>query len=182
MFVVQAILKPELFAVFQKLAAQGMQVIKYPRSGRPAKKMFRFSFVEGNIYLTWRGKFGNQGVDLGEVSSIAAGISSEVLRKAAQLNRADQYLSVICAGRSVDLCFDSVNERDEWKDMLELLARKEHGELVAIEPLPAPADGDLFEWLLIYSAIGRNLVFFSSRCLNVVNVVCRGRLSTSKRA
>jgi hypothetical protein len=80
---------------------QGMQVIKYPRSGRPAKKMFRFSFVEGNIYLTWRGKFGNQGVDLGEVSSIAAGISSEVLRKSAQLNRADQYLSVICAGRYV---------------------------------------------------------------------------------
>ena len=40
---------------------------KYPRSGRPAKKLFRFSFVEGKIYLTWKGKFGNQGVDLGEV-------------------------------------------------------------------------------------------------------------------
>ena len=158
MFVVQAILRPELFAVFQKLAAQGMQVIKYPRSGRPAKKMFRFSFVEGNIYLTWRGKFGNQGVDLGEVSSIAAGISSEVLKKAAQPGRADQYLSVICAGRSVDLCFESVQERDEWKGMLEMLARKEHGELVGVEPLAPPAENDLFEWLLIYSAMGEGFL------------------------
>ena len=45
----------------------GATVTKYPRSGRPAKKLFRFSFVEGKIYLTWKGKFGNQGVDLGEV-------------------------------------------------------------------------------------------------------------------
>jgi hypothetical protein len=46
----------------------GATVVKYPRTGRPAKKLFRFSFVEGKIYLTWMGKFGNQGVDLGEVS------------------------------------------------------------------------------------------------------------------
>ena len=26
--------------------------------------------VEGKIYLTWKGKFGNQGVDLGEVSGV----------------------------------------------------------------------------------------------------------------
>ena len=42
-------------------------VTKYPRTGRPTKKLFRFSFVEGKIYLTWKGRFGNQGVDLGEV-------------------------------------------------------------------------------------------------------------------
>ena len=42
-------------------------VTKYPRTGRPTKKLFRFSFVEGRIYLTWKGKLGNQGVDLGEV-------------------------------------------------------------------------------------------------------------------
>ena len=48
----------------------GAIVIKYPRSGKAAKKLFRFSFVEGKIYLTWKGKFGNQGVDLGEVSGV----------------------------------------------------------------------------------------------------------------
>lgn len=177
MFVVQAILRPDLFSVFQRLAAQGMQVIKYPRSGRPAKKMFRFSFVEGNIYLTWRGKFGNQGVDLGEVSSISPGISTDVLRKAAQSSRADQYLSVICAGRSVDLCFETVQERDEWKDMLELLTRKEHGQLIGIEPLTLPADNDLFEWLLIYSAIGEGLLPLSVR----KDILRRGSPSKSAR-
>eukprot|EP01034_Spumella_vulgaris_P037121 gene37121-45797_t len=60
MFVVQALISPKQFTLFQQLAALGAQVIKYPRSGRPAKKLFRFSFVEGNIYLTWKGKFGNQ--------------------------------------------------------------------------------------------------------------------------
>ena len=44
-------------------------VTKYPRTGRPTKKLFRFSFVEGRIYLTWKGKLGNQGVDLGEVGN-----------------------------------------------------------------------------------------------------------------
>ena len=51
----------------------GAMVTKYPRTGRPTKKLFRFSFVEGRIYLTWKGKLGNQGVDLGEVSSIIWG-------------------------------------------------------------------------------------------------------------
>lgn len=74
MFVVQALIPAPQFALFQQLAAQGAQVVKYPRQGRPAKKAFRFSFVEGNIYLTWKGKFGNQGVGMGEVTSVVAGI------------------------------------------------------------------------------------------------------------
>lgn len=120
--------------------------------------MFRFSFVEGNIYLTWRGKFGNQGVDLSEVTAISAGITTDVLRKAAQPTRADQYLSVICAGRSVDLCFDTVEERNDWKDLLHLLAQKEHGELVGLEPLIAPGDCGISEWLLMYSAVGEKVL------------------------
>jgi hypothetical protein len=74
MFIVQAITTPIQFQLFQNLASQGATVIKYPHSGRPAKKLFRFSFVEGKIYLTWKGKFGNQGVDLGEVHQIQLGM------------------------------------------------------------------------------------------------------------
>jgi hypothetical protein len=74
MFIVQAITTPIQFQLFQNLASQGATVIKYPHSGRPAKKLFRFSFVEGKIYLTWKGKFGNQGVDLGEVHTIQQGL------------------------------------------------------------------------------------------------------------
>jgi hypothetical protein len=64
--------------------------------------------VEGKIYLTWKGKFGNQGVDLGEVSHVSLGIGTDVLKKAFALNglgmgSPDLYLSVVCAGRSVDL-------------------------------------------------------------------------------
>lgn len=158
MFVVQALVKQELFTVFQKLAAQGAQVIKYPRTGRPAKKMFRFSFVEGNIYLTWRGKFGNQGVDLSEVSAVTAGITTDVLKRAANSSRAEQYLSVICAGRSVDLCFDTSEERNAWRDLLELLAHKEHGELFGLEPLVNPSECTMFDWLLYYSAIGERIL------------------------
>ena len=53
MFVVQALVPSEQFKLFQSLAAQGANIIKYPRSGRPAKKLFRFSFVEGIIYLRY---------------------------------------------------------------------------------------------------------------------------------
>eukprot|EP01035_Chromulina_nebulosa_P041361 gene41361-55947_t len=94
------------FALFQQLAAQGAQVVKYPRQGRPAKKAFRFSFVEGNIYLTWKGKLGNQGVGMGEVTSVVPGIGTEVLKWSAQSTKADQYLSLVCADRSVDLFFE----------------------------------------------------------------------------
>ena len=72
----------------------------YLTSGRPARKLFRFSFVEGKIYLTWKGKFGNQGVDLGEVSHVSMGIGTDVLKKALamtpqSITSADHYLSVV---------------------------------------------------------------------------------------
>jgi len=47
MFIVQALVSSSLYSLFQQLAANGAQVVKYPRNGRPAKKLFRFSFVEG---------------------------------------------------------------------------------------------------------------------------------------
>ena len=78
MFVVQALIPPARFTLFQQLAAQGSNVVKYPRQGRPAKKLFRFSFVEGNIYLTWKGKFGNQGVGIAEVTSVRAASASDM--------------------------------------------------------------------------------------------------------
>lgn len=154
MFVVQAIVKPELFTVFQRLAAQGSQVIKYPRTGRPAKKMFRFSFVEGCIYLTWKGKFGNQGVDLSEVSEVVSGITTEVLRRSAHASKTDLYLSLICAGRSVDLCLETVEERNEWRDLLELLVKKEHGQLSGLGGLLRDDCKTAAESLFLFAALG----------------------------
>lgn len=155
MFVVQALISPRQFTLFQQLAAQGAQVIKYPRSGRPAKKLFRFSFVEGNIYLTWKGKFGNQGVGMSEVTSVVGGIQTDVLKWSAQPSKAEQYLSVLCSDRSVDLFFDSEEERNNWRDLLRALVTKEQGTLTGIESVDPPVDAPEFEWLTLYASIGK---------------------------
>jgi len=155
MFVVQAIVSPDQFSLFQQLSAQGAQVIKCPRSGRPAKKMFRFSFVEGNIYLTWKGKFGNQGVDLGDVSSVVGGITTDVIKRTAQASRSDCYLSLICAGRSVDLCFDNHEDREKWLALLSMLVEKEHGQL-SVESVRTHLDeATSFESLLLFASLGK---------------------------
>ena len=157
MFVVQALISPKQFMLFQQLAAQGATVVKYPRSGRPAKKLFRFSFVEGNIYLTWKGKFGNQGVGMSEVTNVIGGIHTDVLKWSAQTSKAEQYLSVVCSDRSVDLFFDSEEERNNWRDLLKALVTKEQGQLTGIDAVDPPAGSEPFEWLTLYASIGKKV-------------------------
>jgi hypothetical protein len=158
MFVVQALIPPPQFALFQLLAAQGATVVKYPRTGRPAKKTFRFSFVEGNIYLTWKGKFGNQGVGMGEVTTIQAGILSDVLKWSVKdTSKADQFLSVNCSDRSVDLYFDTAQERNNWAELLRTLVAKEQGSLLGIESVDPPENAEEFEWLVLYASIGKRV-------------------------
>jgi hypothetical protein len=137
MYLVQELVSKDEFALFQKLATQGVQVVKYPRSGRPAKKTFRISFVEGKVYLTWRGKYGNQGVDLVSVTNIFHGINSEILVKSAKPELADNYLSLISEGRSVDLCYESQEERELWENVLIVLVEKEQGVLRGYEDVHA---------------------------------------------
>ena len=158
MYIVQAIVEDAQFALFQELSARGANVIKCPRSGRPAKKLFRFSFVEGNIYLTWKGKFGNQGVGLGEVQEVAEGIATEVTQK---LNpppsEASLYLSLVCEGRSVDLKFNSQAERDAWSALLNKVVHKENGRMPNVPPCVAADSGD-FDWLLHGSSCGAKTI------------------------
>lgn len=160
MFVVQAIAgnKIELFTLFQTLTSTGITIVKYPRSGRPAKKSFRISFVDGNLYLTWKGKFGNQGVDLGEVTAVLSGINTDILRKSGDVNKANLYLSLMCVNRSVDLIFETEKDRNNWKDLLDLLVIKERGCLENIEPVLPFTEESLFEWLLLYICMGNNCV------------------------
>lgn len=157
MFIVQAILPDRQFKVFQQLAAQGTTIIKYPRTGRPAKKHFRFSFVEGNIYLTWKGKFGNQGVGMGEITNLMKGIQTDILKWSAQTSKSNQYLSIICSDRSIDLFFDTEEERDHVHDVLMALVAKEQGNLYNVEDalaeLNAPQDD--FDKVILYSSIAK---------------------------
>lgn len=162
MFVVQTVLSAELFALFNLLATEGSMVTKYPRQGRPAKKLFRFSFVEGNIYLTWKGKFGNQGVGIAEITALLPGIQTDLLKWSASSAKAEQYLSVICADRSIDLMFESPKDRDAWQAVLTALMNKEANKLsssggsssaeVAEEEQSLQTD---FDRLVLYSSINK---------------------------
>lgn len=153
MFTVQEIVTKDKFLLFQKLAASGITVVKYPRMGRPARKVFRLSFVEGCIYLTWKGKFGNQGVELNKVSAIKAGICTEVTRKQAKADKAAQYLSIISVGRSLDLYFETVEERQKWQDLLTVLVNKELGLLEALRLPEEGPDASDFECLVTFASI-----------------------------
>ena len=169
MFVVQAISTPEQYHLFQSLAAEGSLITKYPRMGRPAKKTFRISFVEGNIYFTWKGKLGNQGINLGEVNGVSIGITTDVLKRTASASKVDHFVSLICSERSVDLFLDTELERTQWKELLSLLVSKEHNELknITLERPQIPNkqnslnnglnDNDL-EWFILYGSVGERVV------------------------
>lgn len=150
MFVMQAVVKPDLYDLFQKLSAQGAMVTKYPRQGRPSKKLFRFSYVEGHIYLTWKGKLGNQGVDMADVNNVSCGLSSELLKKRGNKDKAGQYLSLASVGRSIDLYFSTAEECGQWQRLLRAVVSKEQGQLLSVpsmRPDDGP-DGDTYDWLL----------------------------------
>lgn len=164
MFVVQAISSDKEYNLFQQLVSQGYTVTKYPRMGRPAKKHFRISFVEGSIYFTWKGKFGNQGINLGEVNSLTEGLATDVLKRTGSSSKGDLYVSLVSSGRSVDLCLDQSVDKVLWKSLLEKLVAKEHGILNSItfeypeQPSGQP-DPDLdLAWFVLYSAIGESIV------------------------
>ena len=76
----------------------------------------------------------------------------------------DQYLSLISSNRTVDLRFDTVDDRDDFKVLLDGLVRKEHGQLLHVEVErpgvsfvgpTALVDALIFDWLMFYAAFGR---------------------------
>lgn len=73
-----------------------------------------------------------------------------------EFTRNEQFLSVHCADRSVDLYFDSELERNNWKDILNILVNKEKNKLgFNIEPIELSIDAPEFERLVLYSSISK---------------------------
>eukprot|EP00622_Pseudochattonella_farcimen_P005862 FR741557.1.p1 GENE.FR741557.1~~FR741557.1.p1 ORF type:complete len:122 (+),score=7.10 FR741557.1:1-366(+) len=103
--------------------------MKHPRSGRPQKKLFQLSLVQGEMYLfmylTWKGKHGTQGVELASVEKITSGIGTEVLRRSGKLAKAEGYLSLVLPDRSLDLCFQSEDERSTFRACMSRLITME---------------------------------------------------------
>ena len=67
---------------------------------------------------------------MGEVTAVMGGIQTDVLKWTAQPEKAEQYLSVICSDRSVDLFFETEEDRNNWRDLLKAIVTKEQGTLV----------------------------------------------------
>ena len=71
------------------------------------------------MYLTWKGKRASiQGIELAAVERVASGLSTDVLKRTGRPERADCYLSLVTADRSLDLCFEDEAERALWGSAL----------------------------------------------------------------
>ena len=79
-------------------------------------------------YLTWKGKRASiQGIELASVADVTHGQGTEVLRRTGKTEKADCYLSLVTADRSLDLCFDDAANRELWETTLKALVKIEAG-------------------------------------------------------
>ncbi len=62
---------------------------------------------------------------------------------------------MLCSDRSVDLFFDSEDERNNWRDLLRALVTKEQGQLAGIDSVDPLPGAEEFEWLTLYASIGK---------------------------
>ena len=120
MYTIRATLAEKEYALFEALTTTGVSVTKHPfRSGRPSKKTFQLSLVQGDMYLymylTWKGKRTSiQGVELASVLRLTRGRDTDVLRRTGKDKDSDRYLSLVTQDRSLDLCFDDEDGRELW--------------------------------------------------------------------
>ena len=127
MYTIRSTLAEAEYDLFEKLTTSGVTVLKHPfRSGRPTKKRFQLSLVQGDMYLfmylTWKGKRASiQGIELASVAQVAHGMETEVLRRTGKADKADCYLSLVTSDRSLDLCFETPVDRELWESTLESL-------------------------------------------------------------
>jgi hypothetical protein len=137
MYVMQSMLGATMFELFQLICSKGISIVKFPRSGSPSKKSFRFSFVEGSIYFTWKGQYGNQGVDLAEVLKVDVGLSTDILKKSGRKDKESLYVSLVCADRTIDLQCANGDEREAVRDVLAALVSNQRAALGFIQGTPA---------------------------------------------
>mmetsp|Transcript_20151 Transcript_20151/g.24982 ORF Transcript_20151/g.24982 Transcript_20151/m.24982 type:complete len:192 (-) Transcript_20151:1545-2120(-) len=149
MYTVRGRLAPAEYSLFEQLTTQGAVVLKHPfRTGRPQKKRFQLSLVQGDMYLymylTWKGKHGMQGIELASVTRVTSGIDTDALKRTAKnIEKRDCFLSLVTADRSLDLCFEAASEQALWASCLtELIAleqevkQKHYDDVTARSPSP----------------------------------------------
>jgi hypothetical protein len=129
MYSIRELLGEREYALFENLTASGVSVLKYPRTGRPQKKLFQLSLVQGDMYLfmylTWKGKHGTQGVELASVDRVVIGIETDVLKRSVKKAKAESFLSLVLPDRSLDLCFDDPQECSTFHSCMSSLVEME---------------------------------------------------------
>ena len=55
----------------------------------------------------------------------------------------------------MDLFFDTQQERDNWRDILNILVNKEHNQLGDIELLDPSMNAPDFDRIVLYSSVGK---------------------------
>jgi hypothetical protein len=112
------------------LFVAGVPVVKHGRKGKPRRRVVYLRPVGRSYVVTWSD--GAQGVGkseiaLSDVTSVLTGLSTAVLQRSGHSQRANQYLSLVTAERSLDLEFESEGQRDKLRQVLDTLLEEEIG-------------------------------------------------------
>lgn len=74
---------------------------------------------------------------------MATGLDTEVLKRTGKADKAECYLSLVTTDRSLDLCFDTAQERNLWASALADLVRIEVDVRTSSRAVGAPPSAPL---------------------------------------
>jgi len=125
--------------------------------GKFATRKFRISFVTGRLYLTWKGKYGTQGIEINTISElrcydedgsgawvIFTGLlhsEDKQLMSRSQVQSSAEgresqnccRLSLVCPERTIDLLFTTPEKRADFQAIFAVLTNKEKGLLTVVD-------------------------------------------------
>ncbi|KAJ1455105.1 hypothetical protein M885DRAFT_520672 [Pelagophyceae sp. CCMP2097] len=130
MYTIRAALSEAEYALFERLTTDGVMVLKHPfKAGRPQKKRFQLSLVQGDMYLymylTWKGKRGMQGIELASVTAVVNGNPADSATRQSR-GGPEAHLQLVMPDRVLDLCYDADDECALWQSCLGALVRIEN--------------------------------------------------------
>jgi len=160
LFVVRELLDKDLYEYFESLLIQDTPITvagdtlrgRSQTRGKTVTRKFRISFVQGELFLTWKTKYGTQGVGIKEIRELRCykedGRGAWVIftglthQEGKQLMSRDSMktssndltscrLSLMSSDRTLDLVFDSSEKRSTFQTLIAVLANKEKGLLTA---------------------------------------------------
>jgi hypothetical protein len=108
----------------------GLPVVKHGRKGKPRKRVVYLRRAGQSYHVGWGD--GAQGagkseIGLTDVTSVLTGLSTAVLQRSGQQQKAAQYLSLVTPERSLDLECENEGQREQLHQVLDMLLKDEAG-------------------------------------------------------